>query len=98
MNTIRCTAVLLLAALAWPLAGGQTDEVALKSLSVDALKAVYLACDRAAMHGTLGAAEIAQCSVAYEALKRRAFDGDFQKLLAWSSAQRPVRARAQASP
>jgi hypothetical protein len=48
---------------------------------------MYLACDHAAMQGRLDSGAIAQCSVLYEELKRRAFDGDFDKLLAWSRNQ-----------
>jgi hypothetical protein len=39
------------------------------------------------MRGLLGGAEVKACSVFYEELKKRAFDGDFDKLLAWSRAQ-----------
>ena len=56
-------------------------------LTVAELKTIYLDCDRNAMRGLLGAAEIAACSIAYEELKKRAFDGDFDKFLVWSRAQ-----------
>jgi hypothetical protein len=62
----------------------QAEPARLTALAVDELKRAYLWCDRAAANGRLRAAEIAQCSVFYEDLKRRAFDGDFERLLAWS--------------
>jgi hypothetical protein len=76
----------LLAALATPLAYGQSPG-ALKDLSIDELKRVYLGCDSAAIGGQLSKSEIMLCSVVYEELKQRAFGGDFDKLLAWSRAQ-----------
>jgi hypothetical protein len=62
----------------------RAEPARLTTLAVDELKRAYLWCDRAAANGRLRAAEIAQCSVFYEDLKRRAFDGDFERLLAWS--------------
>jgi len=55
--------------------------------SIAQLKSMYLACSDAAHSGELGRAGIMQCSVIYEELKRRAFDGDFTRLLAWSRGQ-----------
>jgi hypothetical protein len=40
---------------------------------------------------------VAACSVVYEELKRRAFDGDFDRFLAWSRAQ-PNGAQTVATP
>lgn len=65
---------------------GHWDSDELKALSVDELKTVYLACDDAAASGRLTSPEIMKCSVVYEQLKQRAFDGDFTKLHAWSKA------------
>lgn len=50
---------------------------------VDALKSVYLACERAVQSDDLTAANIRYCSTVYEELKRRAFHGDFKALLRW---------------
>ncbi len=60
-------------------------------IPIDELKSVYLACNRAATGGQLNTGGIMKCSVVYEELKRRAFGGDFHKLLAWSKAQPPAR-------
>lgn len=61
----------------------------LAKLSVDELKTAYLACDDAALTSRLTHSDVMRCSVLYEQLKLRAFDGDFDKLHAWSKA-RPV--------
>lgn len=73
-------------AFAWisvPSAYGQSVD----TLSVNALKGAYQNCERAAMNSGLDNAEIMRCSVIYEELKRRAFDGDYRKLKAWWDAQ-----------
>lgn len=72
----------LCVALAAPLAHGQLP----RDLPVDELKRAYLSCSDAALGGRLGNGAIQQCSEVYEELKRRAFDGDFERLLAWSRA------------
>ena len=56
-------------------------------LSIAQLKSAYLDCERASVRGRLAHVGILQCSTVYEALKKRAFDGDFEKLLAWSRAR-----------
>lgn len=59
----------------------------LQRASVDALKAVYLECNRETLAGHLDRGALMGCSMVYEALKRKAFGGDFLELLAWSRAQ-----------
>jgi hypothetical protein len=82
---------LMLIAWAAPMAHSQSANGALKDAPIDELKRVYLACDRAAISGELDTAGIMQCSIVYEELKRRAFGGNFDKLLAWSKTQPPLR-------
>ena len=65
----------------------------LKHVSVEDLKRGYLACHQASMRRMLDMGETMQCSVIYEALKQRAFGGDFERLLAWTRAQAPATAR-----
>jgi hypothetical protein len=79
--------VLLLLPLAMPIAYGQALHPQLKDAPVDELKKAYLSCDRAVVKGQLGKAGVMQCSLIYEELKQRAFDGDFLKLHAWSKSQ-----------
>jgi hypothetical protein len=54
----------------------------LATISEQDLKSFYMQCDRAAAQGSLGG-DVALCSVAYELLLKRVFDGDFFALLAW---------------
>jgi len=54
--------------------------------SVEDLMSLYLQCDRAALAGRLTQSDAMLCSSVYEALKHRAFGGDFEKLLVWSRA------------
>ncbi|MCG3189156.1 MAG: hypothetical protein LKCHEGNO_01429 [Burkholderiaceae bacterium] len=51
------------------------------------LKTLYLHCSAEADRRLLDIGEAAVCSIAYEALKRRIFGGDFEALLAWWRAQ-----------
>lgn len=60
--------------------------VALHQASIEELKVTYLNCSREALAGRLGQGTIMGCSMVYEALKERAFGGDFSRLLAWSRA------------
>lgn len=92
----------VIAARAAPLAGDPDGtehraEVALQAdPTIGELKALYLRCSDAALQGRLASAEIGQCSIVYEELKRRAFDGDFDRLLAWSRAQAAMRTAQRA--
>lgn len=76
--------------LAAPMAHGHSHSGEFEGVPIAELKRVYLSCDRAATGGQLNSAAIMQCSIVYEELKRRAFGGDFGKLLAWSRAQSSV--------
>ena len=53
------------------------------ALDVAQLKTAYLACDEEATRNVLDAGSAAICSQIAEALKARAFGGDFERLLAW---------------
>ena len=83
----RCVTLILCAALSTGPAFGKSESDNKRQLTVAELKTIYLTCDRDAMRGILGSPEMAACSMVYEELKKRAFDGDFEKLLAWSQAQ-----------
>jgi hypothetical protein len=94
MNFMR-TSVLALAALNTTLVVAQDRRTNLNDLTLDQLEEVYLSCERAATGGELSTAGIMQCSIIYEELKWRAFDGDFDKLLAWAQGQTQTCARAR---
>ena len=53
-------------------------------IPLDGLKSTYLACERTALSGRMESGAIIMCSVIYEELKHRAFDGDFPRLKAWA--------------
>ena len=71
-------------ALSSATAFGNSESSDRRQLTIAELKTIYLDCDRSAMSGQLGAAEMAACSIVYEELKKRAFDGDFDRFLVWS--------------
>jgi len=52
------------------------------------VKRFYLGCSAAALRGTLDSAGTAACSIIYDVLLTRHFNGDFRALLAWSRSQR----------
>lgn len=87
IKSIRRASTLLLAALVAASASGQVEPSGSKNLPIEELKSAYLSCEHASMRGRLDSPTVMQCSVVYEALKWRAFDGDFEKLLAWSRSQ-----------
>jgi len=72
--------------------GNQPDhekpaEAAIHELSEPDLKAFYARCSSLAVQQALGGPEIALCSVGYELLLNRSFQGDFYAFLAWSRSQ-----------
>ena len=87
MKAIHAIGLTLAALLASAAHGSNGEQI---DASVDALKREYLACDRSAMSGQLSSGGIMHCSIVYEELKRRAFGGDFDKLLVWSNSQQPA--------
>lgn len=76
---IRAAALMLGACIG---ADGHADEA--QQMSLDALKRAYLDCERRALLGPMSGGDIARCSILYEVLKRRAFDGDWSALRHWS--------------
>lgn len=87
MNAFRSAFILVVAALTTPLIVGEDRRIETKHVPSDELKMLYLSCDRAATGGELNTTGIMYCSVVYEELKWRVFDGSFEKLLAWSRSQ-----------
>ena len=60
---------------------------ALERLSEDKLKAFYVLCSGRSIERRLEGGEAMTCSIGYEVLLSKHFDGDFDGLLAWSRAQ-----------
>jgi hypothetical protein len=64
--------------------------------SIEDLKLRYLDCERRAQAARLPGSDAAVCSEVYEALKLRAFGGDFRRLNEWYN--RASRASASMRP
>lgn len=80
------TSLLAAAALALAAAAPVAAQPAPKDPSavpISQLKDSYLACERMALRGALDPGTAAVCSAHYEALLKRGFDGDFDRMLAW---------------
>lgn len=91
--------VLLVSLLIWaPVSvASPTLELKVPLQDVGALKRTYLACEDAALAGLLDGAGIAECSAVYEDLKRRGFDGSFQRLRTWYEGVRALGVTGAAS-
>jgi hypothetical protein len=63
--------------------GPRPAEQLAKRATPEQLKTAFLECDRLSQTVPLDFGTAAQCSVVYEALKQRVFDGDFERLLVW---------------
>lgn len=84
MKLVRISALTVLAAMLSTPVVGQVTEPEIEALPLEHLKRVYLACEAGVANGTLDSGSVGQCSIVYELLKRRAFEGDFERLFAWS--------------
>lgn len=86
----KCAAITLLCLIAGgALAAPDPAQIGgLQQAPVEELKVVYLNCNREALAGRLDGGAIMGCSMVYEALKQKAFGGDFARLLTWSRAQK----------
>lgn len=82
MRPIAMTACLL-GCIAVPGLASPLSDLDKEICSLDRLTAEYLSCERRALSGPLGLGEAAQCSVLYEALKARRFNGSAAALRAW---------------
>jgi hypothetical protein len=74
----------------------QPDRSHLDALTIDQLKTAYIECDQQASRTLLTLAESAECSMVHEALKQRAFAGNFDAMLAWWTAHKRRSAKGQA--
>jgi len=61
---------------------------AASQLTIEQIKAVYLECENQALMAELPAPDAIGCSMTYEELKQRAFNGDFRQLHEWWMAQK----------
>lgn len=58
------------------------------------IKEFYIRCSSAALARPLDGSEAAACSIGYDVLLKRHFDGDFHALWAWSRRHRDVTSQA----
>lgn len=96
MNTLShltCAAAL---ALSFNVAAAQPANDPLPDLTNEQVESEYLECERLAAAEALGLDMASHCSIVYEAFKARAFDGDFERLLAWWHQRQVVAAEADA--
>jgi hypothetical protein len=83
MTKTHLAAVILAFPLLAPAARGEPDRIAPKALPVDALKVAYLACDRETSRGRMDPGIASRCMAISSELMQRAFEGDFDRLIAW---------------
>ncbi len=95
LRKTACVAMVVCTSLFSPAGYAQSEKDEGKPLTVAELKTIYLDCNARAMRGSVTGGEAAVCSVVYEELKKRAFDGDFEKFLAWSRTQTRVNSAAR---
>jgi hypothetical protein len=69
-----------------------TDTAGPAHPSIEDLKLRYLDCERRAQSARLPGSDAALCSETYEALKLRAFGGDFRRLNEWYRRASPATA------
>lgn len=81
---------LALAAATAAVAGDLTE---IDGMSIPDLKSVYLGCEARAQGNQISTDEIRLCTVVYETLKDKAFDGSFQLLNDWYQTQTVAPAR-----
>ena len=82
LHPLLLAAALPLLTLAGP-AGADPMRLSVAALSLDHLKATYLACDKLATETLLAAGDYQRCALVGDELLERGFDGDFDRLLAW---------------
>ena len=91
MQTIQHDTILVVVAplaLSASMAFAQPGTGDFASIPIHELKQAYLACERAASRDRLDFDTAAYCSLVGEELLKRAFDGSFDRLLAWWRANR----------
>ena len=82
---ILLTLALMLAGVA---AAGPPQRQHLAAVDIPTLERAFIECDHRSMQTMLSAAEAAICSMVFEDLKQRGFEGDFGKFMAWWRIQR----------
>jgi hypothetical protein len=81
--------------VAMVLSAGGGASASTEMQSVNQLKDSYIACENAARSTMLRREDAMQCSIIYEELKQRAFNGDFRLLKIWYDTSRPSASASQ---
>jgi hypothetical protein len=76
------------------LASGSSSATS-EEQSIGQLKETYLACEHAARSTEFRGDDMMQCSITYEALKQRAFAGEFRLLRTWYESLTPSASASQ---
>ena len=80
-------------------ATAQTQTSALSSIDTPRLQAIYLRCADESARSPLDSVDFAFCAAVGDALRDRAFDGSFERLIAWwHGARTPMIVEAEAAP
>lgn len=96
MTAIRLHAATLALVVVESTAFAQAPDAYTESQSIQALKATYLACDRATSASRMDPSVAGQCMSVSDELMRRAFEGDFDRLIVWWRAEKARAAQASA--
>lgn len=83
MTATRFAAVMLSVSLLAPQARSEPDPTARAGSRVETLKAAYLACDRETSSHRMDPTTADRCMDVSSELMQLAFDGDFDRLIAW---------------
>lgn len=83
MTTTHFAAAVLSVSLLAPQARGESHPTAPDGSRVETLKAAYLACDRETSSHRMDPTTAGRCMDVSSELMQLAFDGDFDRLIAW---------------
>lgn len=64
-------------------AAGSDEPPLIGSMPIEQLKGVYLGCEQAARASRLNGGDVMYCSLVYEELKEKAFEGEFRRIKSW---------------
>ena len=98
MNKLLSLSIALPLLAAGLTATAQPDPGDFSQLSIEQLKANYLGCDRISSERRMSMDEAHFCVLIGEALKSRAFDGSFARLIDWWRAEKRRAEVAAAKP
>jgi hypothetical protein len=84
-TAFRASAIALV--LAMLQSAGADERSHISAMSIAQLKDLYVGCEQAAMASKLSGGDVMYCSLVYEELKQKAFEGDFGRIRSWRDRQ-----------